>query len=64
MGQASPILQRLLPGVCEESIDFGVPPVTCIDKEDILQPVEVALGGRVDTNQAGLQEGGPLGSRE
>lgn len=64
MGQASPILQRPLPGVCEEPVDFGVPPVTCRDKEDILQPVEVALGGWVDTNQAGLQEGGPLGSRE
>lgn len=59
-----PVLQRRSPGVCEEPVDFGVSPVTCRDKEDILQPVEVALGDWVNTNQAGLQESGPLGSRE
>lgn len=52
------------PGVCEEPIDFGVSPVTGRDKDDVLQPVEVALGDWVDTNQGGLEEGGPLGGRE
>lgn len=41
-----------------------MPPVAGWDEEDILQPVEVALGDWVNTNQSGLEEGGPLGSRE
>lgn len=49
------------PGVGEEPVDLGAPPVVGGDKEDVLQPVEVALGDGVDADQRGLEERGPLG---
>lgn len=56
--------QEPSPGVGEEPVDFGVAPVARRDDEDVLQPVEVALGDGIHADQGGLEERGPLGGRE
>lgn len=54
------------PGVGENTIDPGVLPLaTGIRKQkDILQPIEVPVGGCVTAHQHGFQEGVPLGGRQ
>lgn len=51
------------PGVGENAIDPRVPPpaIGVGEQEDVLQPVEVPVGGGVTAHQHGLQEGVPLG---
>lgn len=54
------------PGVGENAIDPGVPPLATgvREQEDILQSIEVPVGGWVTAHQHGFQEGVPLGSRQ
>lgn len=54
------------PGVGENAIDPGVPPLATgvREQEDILQSIEVPVGGWVTAHQHGFQEGVPLGGRQ
>lgn len=51
------------PGVGEDPINPGVLPLATGvgQQEDILQPVEVLVGGGIAAHQHGLQEGIPFG---
>lgn len=55
-----------LPGVGENAIDPGISPLATgiREQEDILQPIEVPVGGCIAANQHGFQEGVPLGYRQ
>lgn len=51
------------PGVGENTIDPGVPPLAAgvREQEDVLQPVEVLVGGSITAYQHGFQKSVPLG---
>ena len=55
-----------LPGVGENAIDPGISPLATgvREQEDILQLIEVPVGGCIAADQHGFQEGVPLGDRQ
>lgn len=62
-GVSANVINYSSPGVGENTIDPGVPPLAIgvREQEDILQSIEVPVGGWVTAHQHGFQEGVPLG---